>query len=191
MMRHAERHGFPGRMAILFALVFFAAFSAYAKDDGLYRVNKVGLKSYKDADISKMLSAKVVRHVDGDTVRLEFDNPPAGIKKAESVRMIGVDTPETVHPKREVEYFGVEASEFTKKALLGKKVYVAMDWDTRDKYKRLLVYIYTEDGRCHNAELISRGYGHAYTSFPFAFIEEFRNLERAARSEHRGLWGEK
>jgi micrococcal nuclease len=161
---------------------------APAASDGLYHVERAALARYQDADVSRMLIAKVTRHVDGDTVRLEFDSPPPRIQKSETVRLIGVDTPETVHPRRGLEFFGKEASDFTKKALLGKTVYAAFDWDLRDKYGRLLVYLYTAPGICHNAELIKQGYAHAYTRFPFQFLEEFRLLEEAARKARRGFW---
>ncbi|MDR1362889.1 MAG: thermonuclease family protein [Spirochaetaceae bacterium] len=157
-----------------------------------YRVNIAGLASYRQADIKKMLSAKVTRHVDGDTVHITIENPPAGLNRIEKIRMIGVDTPETRHPNRALEYFGVESSGFTKDALLNKDVLIALDWDTRDKYGRLLAYIYTADGKCHNAELIKQGFAHAYTRFPFQFLEEFLRLEQEARAGNKGLWaGEK
>jgi micrococcal nuclease len=159
-----------------------------SSDSRIYRVNLARLTSYTQADITKMIPAKVVKHVDGDTVQIEIDNPPPPLGQSEKIRMIGVDTPETVHPKKEVEYFGKEASDYTKKALLGKPVYIALDWDTRDKYGRLLAYIYTADGKCHNAELVKQGYAHAYTYFPFQFLDEFRLLEQEARSAKRGLW---
>ncbi|MDR0550825.1 MAG: thermonuclease family protein [Spirochaetaceae bacterium] len=165
-----------------------AAKIARSTDAGIYRVNIENVNSYKNADTQKMLRARVSRHIDGDTVELEFAAPPAGFNRAEKIRMIGVDTPETVHPQKDVEFFGREASDFTKKMLLGKDVYVALDWDTRDKYGRLLVYIYTAQGVCHNAELIRQGYAHAYTRFPFRFMDEFRILEQEARAKKRGLW---
>jgi micrococcal nuclease len=161
-----------------------------AADDGLrpYRVNTGNVSSYKNVDLEKMLRGKITRHVDGDTVHVTLENPPAGFNRIEKIRMIGVDTPETVHPSKDVEYFGREASAFTKEALLGKDVFIALDWDTRDKYGRLLAYIYTADGRCHNAALIEEGFAHAYTRFPFQFLEEFRLLERKARESKAGLW---
>jgi micrococcal nuclease len=162
--------------------------AAIAKSTALYRVNAANLKSYTKADLSRMIAAKVTRHVDGDTVELQIENPPPPLKNVEKIRMIGVDTPETVHPNMDVEFFGKEASDFTKNALLGKPVFLAFDWETRDKYGRLLAYIYLADGSCHNAELIRQGYAHAYTRFPFQFIEEFRNLEQQARAAKRGLW---
>jgi micrococcal nuclease len=153
-----------------------------------YRVNVEELSSCRQADISRMLSGRVTRHVDGDTVHVTLENPLKGFNRVEKIRMIGVDTPETVHPNKAVEYFGREASDFTKSTLLDRNVYLALDWDTRDRYGRLLAYIYTPDGRCHNAELIRRGYAHAYTRFPFQFLEEFRALEREARMTKAGLW---
>jgi micrococcal nuclease len=161
---------------------------AVPENSAVYRVNIAQLSSYRQADIKKMLPAKVTRHIDGDTVHVTLENPPAGFNKVEKIRMIGVDTPETVHPSRDVEYFGKEASDFTKNALLGKNVYLALDWDTRDRYGRLLAYIYTTGGECHNAELVKQGFAHAYTRFPFQFLEEFRGLERQARAKRAGLW---
>ncbi|MDR2796044.1 MAG: thermonuclease family protein [Spirochaetaceae bacterium] len=166
-----------------------AGYGAASMDGGtIYRVNIEKLSSYRQANAKNMLHGKVSRHIDGDTVHITLENPPAGFNRVEKIRMIGVDTPETVHPSKGVEYFGREASDFTKNALLGRDVYIALDWDTRDKYGRLLAYIYLLDGSCHNAELIKQGYAHAYTRFPFQFLEEFRTLEREARAAGAGLW---
>jgi micrococcal nuclease len=136
-----------------------------------------------------MVRAEVVDHVDGDTIRVRIPSPPGELNIVETIRLIGVDTPETVHPNRPVERFGKEASAFTRQALLNKTVYLAFDWDLRDRYGRLLAYIYTADGDCFNAVLIRQGYGHAYTRYPFQFMEEFRALEQDARTAKRGLWG--
>jgi micrococcal nuclease len=154
----------------------------------IYRVNLEEPENSVQVDFSRLTRAEVVDHVDGDTIRVRINNPPGGLKAVETIRLIGVDTPETIHPRREIEAFGVEASNFTKSRLLGKTVYLAFDWDLRDRYGRLLAYVYTQDRRCHNAELIREGYGHAYTRFPFRFMEEFRALEREAREKKRGLW---
>jgi micrococcal nuclease len=154
---------------------------------GLYRLNNPGLASVNQADLSRMIPAEVVGHVDGDTLQVRISNPPAGLNAVETIRMIGVDTPETVHPRREVEYFGREASEFTRR-LLGKPVLLAFDWDLRDRYGRLLAYIYTPSGNCHNAALILEGYAHAYTRYSFQFLDEFRSLEQQARQTNQGLW---
>jgi micrococcal nuclease len=155
----------------------------------LYRLNNQEIGGIEGADLSRMVRADVVDHVDGDTVRLRIIDPPPGLHALETIRMIGVDTPETVHPRRELEYFGKEASEFTRQRLLGRSVLLAFDWDLRDRYGRLLAYVFGPDGKCHNAALIREGYAHAYTRFSFHFMEEFRRLEQEARQAKRGLWG--
>ena len=123
------------------------------------------------------------RVIDGDTIAVEKNG------KKEKVRLIGVDTPETVHPSKPVEYFGKEASEFTRKNVEGKRVRLEYDWQSRDKYGRLLAYVYIEEnGTFLNAEIIRQGYGFAYTRYPFKYLEDFRKYEREARENRRGLW---
>lgn len=158
------------------------------RNSELYRVNIFDLKKSSDANIDLMLKANVIKHIDGDTVKVRFSNPPKGLSQEETIRLLGVDTPETVHPNQAVQRFGKEASEYTENSLLGKDVYIAFDWDLRDRYKRLLAYIYTESGRCFNAVLIQEGYGHAYLKYPFQFMEEFKILEQEAKQKKRGLW---
>jgi len=123
------------------------------------------------------------RVIDGDTIAVEKNG------KKEKVRLIGVDTPETVHPFKPIEYFGKEASEFTRKKVEGKRVNLEYDWQSRDKYGRLLAYVYIGDGTFLNAEIIRQGYGFAYTRYPFKYLEDFRQYEREARTNNRGLWG--
>ncbi len=105
------------------------------------------------------------------------------------VRLIGVDTPETVHPGRPVEFFGKEASTFTRRLIDGKRVRLEYDQQRTDRYRRTLAYVHLPDGTFVNAEIIRRGYGHAYTRFPFKHLDQFRRLERDARRAGRGLWG--
>lgn len=125
------------------------------------------------------------RAVDGDTIIVKMKGTE------ERVRLIGVDTPETVHPEKPVAFFGKEASAFTKRMAEGKRVRLEYDWQERDKYGRLLAYVYLEDGTFLNAEIIKRGYGFAYTRFPFKDLDKFRKYEREARENIRGLWGNK
>jgi micrococcal nuclease len=129
--------------------------------------------------------AQVARVVDGDTLMVEI----AG--RLETIRLIGVDTPETVHPNRPVERFGKEASAFTRRLADGKTVRLEPDPENadRDKYGRLLRYVFLPDGTLLNATIVARGFGHAYTRFPFSRMEEFRALEREARQAGLGLWG--
>ena len=133
--------------------------------------------------ISALLNAqdlvKVKRVIDGDTLLLT---------NGEKVRLIGVDTPETKHPQKPVQRFGREAYLFTRELVEGKEVRLEFDWQRRDKYGRLLAYVYLTDGTFLNAEIIIQGYGFAYTRFPFKYLEEFRKYEREARENGKGLW---
>lgn len=122
---------------------------------------------------------RVERVVDGDTIIVE------GVGR---VRLIGVDTPETVSPGRPVERFGREASAFAKRLLEGRRVRLEYDRERTDRYGRTLAYVHLADGTFANAEIIRRGYGHAYTRFPFRHLDRFRRLEREARAAERGLW---
>ena len=117
--------------------------------------------------------------IDGDTIELEG---------GERVRLIGVNTPETVDPRRPVERFGKEASAFTRRLAEGKAVRLEYDSETRDPYGRTLAYIYLPDGTLLNAEIIRQGYGFAYTRFAYRREQEFVGLEREAREQERGLW---
>jgi micrococcal nuclease len=124
---------------------------------------------------------KVKRAIDGDTLLLI---------NGEKVRLIGVDTPETKHPKKPAEYFGREAYLFTKQMIDGKEARFEFDRQKRDRYRRLLAYVYLLDGTFLNAEIIKQGYGKAYTKFRFKYMEEFRRYEREAKENRRGLWGQ-
>lgn len=131
--------------------------------------------------------ALVVRVIDGDTLLV------ADLNGAEErVRLIGVKTPETVHPQKPVEYFGMEASEFTQRMAEGKIVCLESEQGVsdRDRSGRLLRYVYFSDWRLLNSEIIAQGYGFAYTRFPFSKLEEFRAIEREARAIGRGLWAD-
>ena len=119
------------------------------------------------------------RVIDGDTIVLS---------NGEKVRLIGVDTTETKHPKKPVEYYGKEATAFTKRMVGGKVVKLKYDVQRRDEYDRLLAYVYLMNGTFLNAEIIKQGYGHAYTRFPFKYMEEFKLYEKEARENKRGLW---
>ena len=129
----------------------------------------------------------LVTHViDGDTIKVGRG------WRCEKVRLIGVDTPETVHPERPTGFFGPEASEFTKKQLEGKKVHLEFEPSTQyDDYGRLLAYVFLLDGTLFNAELIKQGYARVITPSPFHYYKEFRLYEREARVKGLGLWAGK
>jgi len=121
----------------------------------------------------------VKRVIDGDTILLA---------NGQRVRLIGVDTPETKHPQKPVQRFGNEAYLFTKRMVEGKEVRLEYNWQKRDKYGRLLAYVYLLDGTLLNGEIIKQGYGFAYTKYPFKYLVEFRQYEKEARDNGRGLW---
>lgn len=133
-----------------------------------------GRKSPVDADYYQ-----VVRVIDGDTIRLDND---------EVVRLIGVDTPESTHPELPVQLFAKEAADFTRRLCEGLKVRLEFGEDREDKYGRLLAYVYLEDGRMINEELIKRGYAYVLRRFPFKKKDKFLYLQSEARSQQRGLW---
>ena len=119
----------------------------------------------------------------GDTVKIQYEG------KLTSVRFIGVDTPETVHPSKPVEAYGKEASAFTENLLLGESVYLRFDGNRTDTYGRLLAYLYrAPDGLFVNLEIVRQGYGHVYTDFPFKHMELFRHYASKARSVEKGLY---
>jgi len=138
-----------------------------------------GLAPTTPSTLAAQQTHRVLRVVDGDTVVLA---------ELGTTRLIGVDTPETVDPRKPVQAFGKEASAFLSTLLSGQTVRVEFEGAAKDKYGRTLAYLYLADGTFVNAEIIRQGYGHAYTQFPFKFIPEFLAFEREAREARRGLW---
>jgi micrococcal nuclease len=127
--------------------------------------------------------AVVVAVVDGDTVSVAWGG------RRQTVRLLGVDTPETVHPERPVECFGPEAAAFTRNRLLGRRVELAFDRVRHDRYGRLLAYTRV-DGRRFNDELLAQGYARLMVISPnTAHARAFLAAELEARRNERGLWG--
>jgi len=140
-----------------------------------------------EVDFSKMEKTQVIKVVDGDTIKIEGDR---------TVRYIGVDTPETKHPKKPVQCFGREASDANKALVEGKYVYLERDISETDRYKRLLRYVYlpnpqsTGEAIFVNEYLVEQGYAHLLTYPPdVKYDETFRSAEKQAREGNRGLWG--
>jgi micrococcal nuclease len=127
----------------------------------------------------------VVKVVDGDTLRVRL----AG-GRTERVRLIGIDTPETVKPDTPVQCYGRAASAEAHRLLDGRDVRLVADVESRDRYGRLLAYVYRRpDGLFANAELARRGFARQLTIPPnVAHADEFRRLVAQARSAGRGLW---
>jgi micrococcal nuclease len=129
--------------------------------------------------------ARVQRVSDGDT----FVAVVGG--RRERIRVIGVDTPESVDPNRPDEPYGQEASDFAKHYLDGETVRLAGDAEPRDRYGRMLAYVWLEDGTFWNALLVAEGYAQQLTIPPnVTYADLFRRLAREARQHDRGLWAE-
>ena len=123
----------------------------------------------------------ITKVIDGDTVEIE-----GGAR----VRLIGIDTPETVDPRKPVQCFGVQASDYAKSLLTGVAVKLEKDVEDKDKYNRLLRYIYLADGTFVNLKLVAEGYASAYPYPPnIAHAVEFREAQAKARELKLGLWG--
>lgn len=130
--------------------------------------------------------ASVARVVDGDTVRLVVGG------REESARVIGINTPETVDPRRDVQCYGREATRHAQHLLpQGTTVQVAADptQDTRDRFGRLLLHVWLADGRSFAETMIREGYGHEYTyQSPYRGQDAHRAAQREAEAARRGLW---
>lgn len=127
--------------------------------------------------------ALVVDTVDGDTIHVRVDG------RIETVRLLGVDTPETHHPTKPVECFGPEAEAYTRARLAGRPVTLEDDVERHDVYGRRLAYV-SVDGHRFNDELLTRGYARLLVIPPNgAHARTMLAEELDARRAHRGLWG--
>jgi micrococcal nuclease len=129
---------------------------------------------------------EVVKVVDGDTITVNMAGKKVGI------RLIGLNTPETVDPRTTVQCFGQEASKKAKEMLSGQMVRLEADptQGETDKYDRLLRYVFLSDGTLFNKWMIENGFGFEYTydSNPYQYQLEFKAAEQSARTNNRGLW---
>lgn len=131
---------------------------------------------------------------DGDTIKLDG---------GETIRLIGVDTPESDNNRklrediyktslpireRDMVRLGKIAGNFTRSLVLGKRCWLEYEEEKTDRYGRTLAYIHMEDGRILNEEILSQGYGKAYLSFPFRYRRRYVLLQTDARVNQRGLW---
>ena len=159
---------------------------ASEKGLGIYQ-NKIIANDKKEEPVAKSTKMesqfstyKVTRVVDGDTFIINFND------KEDRVRMIGIDTPEITNGKNHP--FGQEAYKFTKKAIEGQKVKLELDTAERDKYGRILAYVYIGD-RFINAELLEKGLAQIMTVPPnVKYADEFVKLQKDSREDMVGIW---
>ncbi|SFD61495.1 micrococcal nuclease [Bacillus sp. 491mf] len=134
---------------------------------------------------NRVVNATVMKNIDGDTLKVKLENG-----KEETVRFLLVDTPETKHPRLGVQPFGPEASAFTKKyASEGKKVQLELDVSDREKYGRLLVYVWV-DGQMLNRLLVEQGLARvAYIYAPNTkYVDYLREFQTKAQANKKGIW---
>ena len=167
VMRQAPREEKPIQTAVAAAVITMASTTATPTVRGdLYKVMKV---------------------VDGDTFVVSRGGRDV------TLRLIGLDTPETVDPRKPVQCFGKEASQKAHELLDGKSVYLEFDVSQGelDKYGRTLAYAFLPDGTFFNKYMIAEGYAHEYTyNLPYRYQKQFKAAEVKAREEKRGLWAD-
>lgn len=176
-------------MGVLLPIIFsFLNDAGYLPEGFSYTPNKT--QTYVQmtnalSSIATSSSFEVSKVVDGDTVDLTQGDVTV------RVRLIGINSPESVDPRRKVECFGKEASLHAKELLNGKTVTIELDpsQDTYDKYKRLLAYIVLPDGTSFNQKMIEEGYAHEYTyDRPYTYQKIFKSAQVTARDKQLGLW---
>src|SRR3989344_2628687 len=176
--------------------------------------NVVSILSWTDAEEGRIyrpyafsrerMKARVVRVVDGDTFDIvltdldHLDRIPESIRRrwlgidktpdpTIRVRMLGIDTPETVHPNLPIQQYGLQASNFLRSLIEGKDVELEFDTELWDKYGRLLAYVYIQ-GSSVQSEILRNGLGYAYLRFPFFRAAEYIAYQEEARKAKLGLW---
>jgi len=149
------------------------------KNDEMQKNETENFSDFVFADQEKITTARVKRVIDGDTIELE---------SGKTVRYIGIDTPETVHPSKPVQCFGVEASNKNKELVLGKEIKLEKDISETDKHGRLLRYVWLDNVLVNNL-LVRQGYAVSSTHPPdVKYQDKFLESQRLARQENRGLW---
>lgn len=168
------------RVLLLFVLILLSAFIYQGQIAGIV---DLGLPTKVENTIGVYYN--VTKVTDGDTLHIDMDG------KDETIRLIGINTPETVDPRRPVQCFGKEASARMLELAGGKIVRLEYDktQSLRDAYSRFLAYVYLEDGQMLNRKMVAEGYAYEYTYLaPYKYQKEFRQLQALARSSSRGLW---
>lgn len=174
------------------------------KNTGEYHYHR-GPNALQSLEIRRntVYKAKIERVVDGDTAIITFVFDDGSKYLKERVRFLGVNTPETVHPNKPVEFYGKEASNFTKAQLTGKTVWLQTDVEVKDRYSRMLAYVWLKEptakdmdneaairANMFNAKLLLDGYAQAMTVQPNSkYSNLFVHFQREAREAKKGLWG--
>ncbi|HXR50343.1 MAG TPA: thermonuclease family protein [Verrucomicrobiae bacterium] len=171
---YRRKHGWAALVIILLSWLVF-----YAQAQGWLHGAGTSIQS------SQPGLYRVARFIDGDTIVVDMNGTQ------EKVRLIGVDTPETHKPNTPVQCYGPAAAAYTKNTIGATHVRLVSDSlsTNRDRYNRLLRYVYLPDGTNVDERLIQNGYGFYYPYFPFTKAHQFSVDEQAAMAAHKGLWG--
>jgi micrococcal nuclease len=126
----------------------------------------------------------VTKVIDGDTFKVEYEG------REETIRLLLVDTPETVHPSKPVQPFGQQASDFLKKKLTDQRVVLELDLSERDRYGRILAYAYDTEGNMINEILLEKGLARVAYIFPpnTKYVDRFQAIQEKAREQEVGIW---
>jgi micrococcal nuclease len=165
---------------IIACIILTTGSATYVTSTPKYKTNR---KNIPAIEVNK--EYEVVKVIDGDTFDIKIGS------QIIKVRMLGIDTPETVDPRKDVQCFGKQASDKTKELLLNKLVTLETDptQSTTDKYNRILAYVYSNSVLI-NKYLIENGYAHEYTyNIPYSKQIDFKSSEKSARENRLGLWG--
>ena len=176
----------------------------FDKETGEYHYHK-GPNALESLELRRntIYKAKVERVVDGDTAIVSFIFEDGSKYLKERVRFLGVDTPETVHPNKPVQFYGKEASDFTKAQLTDRIVWLQTDVNPKDRYDRMLAYVWMSEpddkeiddekairAKMFNAKLLLEGYAQLMTIQPNSrYANLFVHFQREAREANKGLWG--
>jgi micrococcal nuclease len=171
---HSKIRGRTGLVLLVITLIIGALQQAgwIGKPSDLLRHDQPGLYA-------------IDHFVDGDTIAVDMNG------KSETVRFVGIDTPETHKPNTPVQCYGPAAAAFTRNPIGSNRVRLASDplSTDRDRYGRLLRYVYLPDGTLVNEKLVREGYAFYYPYFPFSKSKVFAADQQAAMAGHKGLWG--
>ena len=171
------------KIGILGVFAIIILITAYLYELQSQKVINIQIGTKNENTVYKYYTVNKV--IDGDTLSITMD----GV--SEKIRLIGINTPETVDPRTPVQCFGKEASSRMKD--LAEDNLIRLEYDdtqgTRDVYNRILAYVYLEDGQMLNRKMIAEGYAYEYTYLtPYKYQKEFRELQTLARTSARGLW---
>lgn len=174
-----RRYGKKKGLSLLGLLVVL--FIAIGQNQGWFDKTEQGVMTSQPGLYS------IVHYVDGDTITVNMNGTN------ETIRFIGIDTPETHKPNTPVQCYGPAAAAYTKNRITaaGSKVRLVSDSlsTNRDRYNRLLRYVYLPDGTDLNEQLVTNGYAFYYPYFPFSKKDEFNKAEQQAMATKKGLWG--